>query len=94
MSKYAKSKEVLIRAREEIVGELVRTGESGGTGLAQRYAPLLVNLQQAIDVITSLEQPTQKQVLATPKVESITGEPSFAEKMKNAKAAKKLAATA
>jgi len=90
MSKYAKSKEVLVRAREEIISELVRTGESGGTGLAQRYAPLLVNLQQAIDVVVSLEEPLSKKVVT----KDTTGEPSFAEKMKIAKAAKKLAATA
>ena len=77
MSKYIKAKEVLVRSREELIGELARTGESGGTGLAQRYAPILVNLQQAIEVVNGLlEEPAQQ---------------NFAEKMKAAKEAKKLA---
>jgi hypothetical protein len=75
MSKYIKAKDVLIRSREEVINELARTGESGGTGLAQRYAPILVNLHQAILAIDELAQP----------------EVSFAEKMKAAKEAKKLA---
>lgn len=76
MVKYNKAKDVLVRSREEVLGELARTGESGGTGLAQRYAPILVNLQQAIDVVNNLLAP-----------EAI----SFPEKMKQAKEAKKLA---
>ena len=75
MSKYIKAKDVLIRSREEVINELARTGESGGTGLAQRYAPILVHLQQAIDVVGALTEPGQ----------------NFAEKMKAAKEAKKLA---
>lgn len=75
MSKYIKAKDVLERSREEVINELARTGESGGTGLAQRFAPILVNLQQAIDVVELLIQP----------------EVSFADKMKAAKEAKKLA---
>jgi hypothetical protein len=77
MSKYNKAKDVLVRSREEVLNELARTGESGGTGLAQRYAPILVSLQQAIDVVSGLlEEPVQM---------------NFAEKMKAAKEAKKLA---
>lgn len=77
MIKYIKAKEVLLRSREEVLNELARTGESGGTGLAQRYAPLLVNLQQAIDAVDALLEPQAV---------------SFPEKMKAAKEAKKLAA--
>ena len=77
MSKYIKAKDVLVRSREEVINELARTGESGGTGLAQRYAPILVNLQQAIEAVNSLlEEPVQQ---------------NFADKMKAAKEAKKLA---
>jgi hypothetical protein len=75
MSKYIKAKDVLIRSREEVINELARTGESGGTGLAQRYAPILVNLHEAIKALDGLTQP----------------EVSFSEKMKAAKEAKKLA---
>lgn len=77
MDKYTKAKDVLVRSREEVLNELARTGESGGTGLAQRYAPILVALQQAIEVVNGLlEKPAQQ---------------SFPEKMKAAKEAKKLA---
>jgi len=76
MVKYNKAKDVLVRSREEVLNELARTGESGGTGLAQRYAPILVNLQQAIDAVDALLEPQAV---------------SFSEKMKAAKEAKKLA---
>lgn len=75
MSKYIKAKDVLVRSREEVINELARTGESGGTGLAQRYAPILVNLNEAIKAIDALVEPEQ----------------SFADKMRAAKEAKKLA---
>jgi len=96
MSKYIKAKQVLVRAREEIVGELIRTGESGGTGLAQRYAPLLVNLQQAVDVLDKLNdaETLPLAVKAVVLAETPSTDISFAEKMKTAKAAKKLAAEA
>jgi hypothetical protein len=74
MDKYTKALEVLERSKEEIIGELARTGESGGTGLAQRYAPILVNLLTAINMLSENNK-----------------EPSFAEKMKAAKEAKKQA---
>ena len=52
MTKYEKALDVLVRSKEEVINELARTGESGGTGLAQRYAPILVQLQNAIDVVS------------------------------------------
>jgi len=79
MSKYLKAKDVLVRSREEIIGELARTGESGGTGLAQRYAPILVNLQEAIIAMETLIEFEQKAPL------------DFTERMKAAKEAKKTA---
>ena len=79
MSNYDKAQEVLVRSREEVLRELVRAGESGGTGLAQRYAPILANLQNAIEAID--------------RIKSSEGV-SFADKMKAAKAAKKAAVEA
>jgi len=76
MSKNVKAKEVLIRSRNEVLSELVRAGESGGTGLAQRYAPILVNLQGAIEAIDRMDTEVKE---------------NFSEKMKAAKAAKKAA---
>jgi len=83
MSNYDKAQEVLTRSREEVLKELVRAGESGGTGLAQRYAPILANLQNAIEAIDRIKTSEGK-----------TNEVPFAEKMKAAKAAKKAATLA
>jgi len=82
MSKYSGAKEVLIRSRDEIFRELTRAGENGGSGLAQRYAPILVHLQEAIEVIDRIDD--------QPK----TAGKEFAEKMAVAKAAKKAAVAA
>lgn len=79
MSNYDKAQEVLVRSREEVLRELVRAGESGGTGLAQRYAPILVNLQGAIEAIDRIKSSEGESTV------------SFADKMKAAKAAKKAA---
>jgi len=84
MSNYDKAQEVLIRSREEVLRELVRAGESGGTGLAQRYAPILANLQNAIEAIDRIKTSEKETINEVP----------FAEKMKAAKAAKKAALVA
>jgi len=84
MSNYSNVKEVLIRSREEILRELSRAGENGGTGLAQRYAPILVSLQGAIDVIDRMSD----QPIKATKVED---KEAFVKKMAAAKAAKKTA---
>jgi len=84
MSNYSNVKEVLLRSREEILRELSRAGENGGTGLAQRYAPILVSLQGAIDVIDRMSG----QPIKATKVED---KEAFVKKMAAAKAAKKTA---
>ena len=78
MNKYEKALDVLQRSREEVINELARTGESGGTGLAQRYAPILVSLQGAIEVAQKFIEPTESKE-------------DFAERMKSARAAAKAA---
>jgi hypothetical protein len=85
MSNYSNVKEVLIRSREEILRELSRAGENGGTGLAQRYAPILVSLQGAIDVIDRMDDQT---LVPVKKAED---KEAFVKKMAAAKAAKKTA---
>lgn len=83
MSDYSTVKQVLLRSREEILRELSRAGENGGTGLAQRYAPILVNLQGAIDVMDRIsDQPVAKDT---------SDKENFVKKMAAAKAAKKTA---
>lgn len=78
MSKYEKALNVLVRSREEVINELARTGEAGGTGLAQRYAPILVNLQGAIEATQKL-------------IEPVESKQDFAERMKQAREAAKAA---
>ncbi len=83
MNDYSTVKQVLLRSREEILRELSRAGENGGTGLAQRYAPILVSLQGAIDVIDRIsDKPAEK---------NTNDKEDFVKKMAAAKAAKKTA---
>ena len=74
--KMSKAVIVLERAIRELIIEMEKCGEAGGVGRIQQYAPLLVNLSQAVSVVKALESPDEE---------------SFAEKMQKAKAAKKLA---
>jgi|NOAtaT_6_FD_contig_121_57232_length_8000_multi_4_in_0_out_0_5 hypothetical protein len=77
MSKYQQAKDVLEKAREEILRELTLCGQNGGTGRSQNYAPILVNLHNAIKVIEELDQDAKS---------------DFGERMKAARAAKASAA--
>lgn len=65
---------VLTRAQQEIIGEIVRCGAAGGTGRVANYAPTLISLTQAIEILEGMKH---------------TPEGSWADKMKAAKAAKK-----
>jgi hypothetical protein len=49
-----KAEEVLKRSQLEIIGELARAGESGGTGRAQNYAPILVSVTNALKAVQEL----------------------------------------
>ncbi len=77
MSNYKDAKSVLEKAREEILRELALCGQNGGTGRSQNYAPLLVNIHNAINVIDELNSETKSE---------------FGERMKAARAAKAAAA--
>jgi len=79
MSKYQQAKDVLEKGREEILRELALCGQNGGTGRSQSYAPILVNLHNAIKVIEELQG--VEQVVEAKKSD-------FAERMKAAKEAK------
>lgn len=57
MNNYDLAKTVLKRAQEEIIRELAICGQNGGTGRAQSYAPILVTLTKAIEVMDSLDKP-------------------------------------
>ena len=54
MSEMSKAKDVLEKARQEILRELVQCGSNGGVGRAGNYAPTFVNLTNAIDAIDRL----------------------------------------
>ena len=73
MSKNQEARDVLVRARNEILRELNLCGQSGGTGRSQNYAPILVSLHNAIKVIDELDQEVKS---------------DFSERMKAAKEAK------
>ena len=48
--------EVLLKAREEVLRELINCGQNGGVGRANTYAPQLTNLQKAIETINVILQ--------------------------------------
>jgi len=51
MSNLEKAREVLVKAQEEILRELVQCGSNGGVGRAANYAPNFVNITNAIEAI-------------------------------------------
>jgi hypothetical protein len=73
MSNYDMAKTVLERAQEEIIRELALCGQNGGVGRAQNYAPILVTLNKAIEVVESFKKKDPKE---------------FVERMAKAKASK------
>lgn len=73
MSKYQQAKDVLEKSREEILRELSLCGQNGGTGRSQSFAPLLVNIHNAIKVINEIDNDAKS---------------DFGERMKAARAAK------
>ncbi len=73
MSDNKQARDVLVRARNEVLRELNLCGQNGGTGRSQNYAPILVSLHSAIKVIDELEQSVKT---------------DFSERMKAAKEAK------
>jgi hypothetical protein len=57
-----KAKEVLIRARDEVVREIISCGIHGGIGRVHSYAPSLVTIQSAIDAIDRMEEVAEDKV--------------------------------
>jgi len=53
---------VLIRARDELILEIARCGQNGGTGRVQNYSPILNNIQRSIEVIESMEDAQDAEV--------------------------------
>jgi len=59
-----KAKDVLLKARNELINEIAGCGANGGVGRSQNYAPILVNLQNAIDVLDGLSETTVDRMAA------------------------------
>ena len=51
MSNLKLARDVLVRAREALVNDIILTANNGGVGRANSYAPILVNLHQAVGVM-------------------------------------------
>lgn len=49
-----KAVETLLRLRLELIQGIATAGEQGGAGMSQRLAPILVQIQQAIEIIEKL----------------------------------------
>ena len=66
MSKVTEAFDVLKRAQEQLIGEIATCGNSGGVGRAQSYAPSLVNVTNALEIMEKLsevpEAPTAEQI--------------------------------
>lgn len=51
---YEQAEQVLKQAQLQLIKEIERCGSSGGIGRAQNYAPVLVNVTEAYDIIKKL----------------------------------------
>jgi len=72
MSKIDQALDVLMRARDQMVSEMAHTGNNGGVGRVQSYAPVFVNIINAIAALEAMQ----------------TAEVSVADKMAAVRAAK------
>jgi len=52
--------EVLIKSRDQLIKELALCAKGTGVGRAPNYAPVLVNVQNAINVLEQLKAPTEE----------------------------------
>ena len=57
MSKAQQALDVLERAQEQLISEIASCGNSGGIGRAQNYAPVLVNVNKALEIVKALAVP-------------------------------------
>jgi hypothetical protein len=59
LDKARLAREVLIKARDSQIDELALCGSSGGIGRASNYAPALVNIMNAINLLDVLMTPVE-----------------------------------
>lgn len=55
MSKIDMAVDVLLKAQEQLVSEIAQCGNGGGVGRAQNYAPVLVNVTNALEVVQKMQ---------------------------------------
>lgn len=55
-TKIEEAFDVLTRAQEQILSEIAACGNNGGVGRAQNYAPVLVNVSNALKVVNALQK--------------------------------------
>jgi hypothetical protein len=67
MSKAQQALDVLYRAQEQLIGEIASCGNSGGVGRAQSYAPVLVNINNALAIVKAIAEPES----VTPEVAAV-----------------------
>ena len=65
MSKISQAREVLVRLRTEVIGEIAICGSNGGTGRAQNYAPILVNVGKSLEILDELEKEVPQPEVST-----------------------------
>jgi len=54
MTKIEEAKDVLSRAQDQLIGEIAACGRSGGVGRAQSYAPVLVSVSNAMNIVQAI----------------------------------------
>jgi hypothetical protein len=59
MTKFEQAIEVLSRAQDQLVGEIAICGQSGGVGRAQNYAPVLVHIHNALEIVKAMVAPSE-----------------------------------
>ncbi|HRV01181.1 MAG TPA: hypothetical protein P5539_05775 [Mesotoga sp.] len=59
MTKTEQALEVLLRAQDQLINEIATAGEAGGVGRAQNFAPVLVNISNAADIVRALLNPVK-----------------------------------
>ena len=104
MNKIEQAYGVMLKTRDQLIGEIAAAGQAGGTGRAQNYAPVLAYVCKCIAELQSLMAPqitaestSENQYTAGDMASASAdgfragqaAQPSFADKMKAARAAKK-----
>jgi len=64
---YTLAESVLKQAQSQIINEIARCGSAGGVGRAQNYAPLLVQVNQALDIVKKVSNSEKMEAVRSAK---------------------------